>query len=176
MKKLILSIIGMIIVSVSSFAQDEKKFGFSIGPELSFPVGSFSNSHSVGAGGTVQAEYLVHDKLKATATFGVLGYVGKSVTVANKKYSNPAQRIIPLRIGAKYYLGNGVYAGAQLGVAFRSNYAEYSGTAFAYSPLMLGYEFKIKADKALDVTVKYDAYSGSGGTLGAIGFRLAYVF
>ena len=85
---------------------------------------------------------------------------------------------MPLRIGAKYFLIEGLYGGAQLGVAFLSNFAPHSGTAFAYSPLMLGYEFKLKSENAFDATIKYDAYTGSGGmgTIGTFGMRVAYVF
>jgi len=175
MKKLLLSIVLMVIVSMAAFSQD-KKFSFSVGPELGFATGSFSNSHSIGTGGTVQAEYYVMDKLKATATFGVLAYAGKSVTVSGQKYKNPGQTIVPLRVGAKYFLSGGLYGGAQLGVAFLGNYA--STTAFAYSPIMIGYEFKTKSDKSIDATVKYDGYTGSGGigTIGIFGVRLAYVF
>ncbi len=166
MKKMILSLLVFIAVSMNGIAQSENKFSFSAGPELGFATGSFSNTHSVGTGGTVQAEYLVMEKLKATATFGVLAYFGNS----------SALTIAPLRIGAKYFITPGFYGGAQLGVAFLGNYK--STTAFAYSPLMLGYEFKTKSDKAIDATIKYDAYSaGLGvGTIGAFGVRLAYVF
>ncbi|MEO5890428.1 MAG: outer membrane beta-barrel protein [Ferruginibacter sp.] len=173
MKKLILSVLVVVVISIPAFSQD-KKFSFSVGPELGFSTGSFSNTHSVGIGGTIQGEYLVMDKLKATATFGLIGYAGKRGLLNPDK---AAQRIIPLRIGAKYFLTGGLYGGAQLGVAFLSNYAQHSGTAFAYSPLMLGYEFKLKSDNAFDATVKYDAYTGSGmGTIGTFGIRVAYIF
>jgi hypothetical protein len=173
MKKLILSAIVIIVVSMSALAQNDKKFSFSAGAELSFATGSFSNYNSVGIGASVQAEYYMMDKLKATATFGLLTYAGKSYT-SNTDFA--AQRIIPLRIGAKYFLMGGLYGGAQLGVAFLSNNG--TGTAFAYSPIMLGYEFKLKSEKAFDATIKYDAYTGSGGvgTLGTFGIRVAYVF
>ena len=166
MKKLILFPVIIIVVSTNAFAQNENKFAFSVGPELSIPTGSFSNTHSAGTGATVQAEYFVMEKLKATATFGVLAYFGNS----------SALTVAPLRIGAKYFLTPGFYGAAQLGVAFLGNYA--STTGFAYSPLMLGYEFKTKSDRKIDASIKYDAYSaGSGvGTIGAFGVRLAYVF
>ncbi|MBC7889548.1 MAG: hypothetical protein H7Z13_16845 [Ferruginibacter sp.] len=175
MKRLILSVFVMIVGSLSITAQDKNNFSFSIGPELSFATGSFSNTHTVGTGGTVQAEYYVMEKLKATATFGLLAYVGKSGPVSNTK--NKGRTIIPIRVGAKYFLTGGIYGGAQIGVAFLGNY-QPTGTAFAYSPLMLGYEFKTKSEKTIDATIKYDAYTGSGGigTVGAFGIRLAYVF
>src|SRR4051794_30269956 len=120
MKGLISSL--MIIIAASpAFSQTGKKLSFSIGPELCFATGSFSTTHSVGTGGTVQADYYLMNKLKGTATFGLLGYAGKSATVDNQEYSIPGQVIIPLRVGAKYFLVDGFYGGAQLGVAFLSN-------------------------------------------------------
>ncbi|MEJ7587353.1 MAG: hypothetical protein WKI04_07295 [Ferruginibacter sp.] len=176
MKKLLLSAVIIVVVSISAFSQTDKKFSFSVGPELSLPTGSFNNTHSLGVGGSVQAEYYVMEKLKATATLGLLAYAGKKSVLLNP--DRAAQRIVPLRIGAKYYLVNRLYGGAQLGVAFLSNYAQHSGTAFAYSPLMLGYEFNAGSGKSLDATIKYDAYTGAGGlgTIGTFGIRLAYVF
>lgn len=174
MKKLYLSALLVIFSFGGTMAQSDKTFSVSVGPELAFATGSFSQSHSIGSGGTVQVEYLVKERLKATATVGVLAFIGKSRPNFTTNY--PSQRVIPFRIGAKYYLTGNLYGGAQLGVAFRNNYAPYSGTAFAYSPLMLGYEFTIKDNKAIDATLKYDASSGSGGTISAMGFRLAYIF
>lgn len=171
MKKLIVSAIIICICSLAAFAQNDDKISFSAGPELSFAAGSFSNTHSIGTGGSVQAEYYVMDHLKATATMGVLVYRGTSGPVA--KTRNSGQTIIPVRIGGKYSLMGGVYAGLQTGIGFLRGY--YKTTSFAYSPLA-GYEFKTKSGKSIDATLKYDAYSGSNGTIGAVGFRLAYCF
>ena len=162
------------MISTLGIAQNERKLTFSIGPELSFPSGSFANSHSIGTGGTAQLEVLLQDRLKGTATIGLLGYIGKGK--ANENSDHKGLTMIPVRVGAKYYLSGGIYGGAQIGVAFRGNNKDYKGTAFAYSPLILGYEFRTKSDKAVDASVKYDATSGHGGTLGAIGIRLAYIF
>ncbi|MCW3093207.1 MAG: hypothetical protein JWP81_4276 [Ferruginibacter sp.] len=177
MKKVIVSFVLFVTVCISAFAQNEvqeNKFSFNAGPELGFATGSFSGTHSVGFGGSAQAEYFVIDKLKATATIGLLTYVGKSY-ISSTNYA--ALRIIPLRLGAKYFLFKGLYGGAQMGVAFLGNFEPYNGTAFAYSPLMLGYEFTTKSNKSIDATIKYDAYTGTGaGTIGSFGIRLAYVF
>lgn len=173
------------VITFPAFTQADKKFSFSIGPELCFATGSFSRTHSIGTGGTVQAEYYFKEKLKGTATFGLLGHAGKSTTIANQKVSFPGQVIIPLRVGVKYFLANGFYAGAQLGVAFLSN--AQKATMFAYSPLMLGYELNTKSNKSFDITLKYDGYTGanhnvyytdnrSNGTIGSFGVRVAYVF
>ena len=99
-----------------------------------------------------------------------MDYFGKSIA-PGVKYS--ATTILPLRIGARYYVGDGLHFGAQLGVGF-VNYVT-STTAFAYSP-QVGYNFRTARGKAIDATFKYDAYAVSGGTLAAVDIRIAYIF
>lgn len=168
MKKIIASILVMIGATSIATAQFDSKFKVSLGPELSFASGAFSNTHSFGIGGTIQTEVLLQDHLYGTATFGIISYNGKS-NGAGTKYKG--QTFLPLRVGAKYFLSGGVYGALQMGVAFLNN---GGGTAFAYSP-QLGYEFKTKTDKAVDASFKYDGYS-KNGTLGALGIRVAYIF
>ena len=168
MKKIIVLMVVAVCTSCMLMAQSDSKFRFSVGPELSFASGSFSDSHSIGIGGTAQAEVSLQEHLYGTATFGLISYNGKS---SGAGYKYKGETILPLRVGVKYFLSGGIYGAAQLGVGFLNN---GGGTAFAYSP-QIGYEFKTKSDKALDATFKYDGYS-KDGTIGAIGFRLAYVF
>lgn len=170
MKRITVFTLLAICLSPFTKAQSQPAFKFSLGPELSFASGSFSNTHSIGIGATVQAEVSLQEHLYGTATFGIISYNGKSVAYTGTKTTG--QIIIPLRIGAKYFLSGGVYGAAQIGVGFLNNF--YSGTSFAYSP-QIGYEFNTKSGKALDVTFKYDGYS-KNGTIGAIGFRVAYIF
>jgi hypothetical protein len=168
MRKLIVFTVAAMCTFSAVKAQDQSSFRFSAGPELSFATGAFSNTHSIGIGGTVQAEVSLQEHLYGTATFGIIAYNGKS-SGAGLKYKG--ETILPLRVGAKYFLSGGVYGAAQIGVGFLNN---GGGTAFAYSP-QIGYEFKTRSDKAVDASFKYDGYS-KNGTLGAIGFRVAYIF
>ena len=168
MKKVILFTLITVCTSSVLMAQNTAAFRFSVGPELSFATGAFSNTHSIGIGGSIQGEISLQDKLYGTGTFGVMAYNGKSIG-GGLKYAG--ETIVPLRVGAKYFLSGGVYGALQAGVAFLNNGV---GTAFAYSP-QLGYEFNTKGGKAVDATFKYDGYS-KNGTLGAIGFRVAYIF
>lgn len=167
MKKSILVFALALLVSVAGFAQKES-FKFSLGAELGFASGSFSNTHSFGIGGSAQAEIPLQDKLNGVAYGGILFYNGKSYT-GNLKYTGLT--IIPVRVGVKYFLADGFYGTFQAGLGFLGNYG--SGIAFSYSP-QLGYEFNTKSGKAVDATIKYDAYS-KNGTIGAINFRLAYI-
>jgi len=149
------------------FAQDQPAFKFSAGPEIGFATGSFSNSHSFGIGATAQVDISLQEHLYGTITAGVISYNGKSYG-AGLKYKGTT--IVPFRVGVKYFLAGGIYGALQTGLGFINN---GGGTAFAYSP-QLGYEFKTKTGRAVDATFKYDGYSKNG--IGALGFRLAYVF
>jgi hypothetical protein len=168
MKKAFLVSLVMLCASATVFAQDND-VKFSAGAELGFASGSFSNTHSIGIGGSAMLEIPLQDKLNWTAYAGILLYAGKSAT-GDTKFKG--QTIIPLRVGVKYFLTEGIYGGLQAGLGLLSGFG--SGAAFSYSP-QIGYEFKTKGGKAVDATFKYDAYS-KNGTIGAIGFRLAYIF
>lgn len=167
MKKSVLIVALTLFVSLTGFAQKEN-FKFSVGAELGFAAGSFSNTHSIGIGGSAQAEFPLQDKLNGVAYGGILFYNGKSYS-NNLKYTG--MTIIPVRVGVKYFLADGFYGAFLAGLGFLGNYG--SGAAFSYSP-QIGYEFNTKSGKAVDATIKYDAYS-KNGTIGAVNFRLAYI-
>ena len=78
MRNLLLSIL-VLLISSAAIAQNETGFKFNVGPELGFAAGSFSNTHSVGTGVTIQAEYQLLEKLRLTGTFGLL------VTLENRR-------------------------------------------------------------------------------------------
>ncbi len=170
MKKIIVFTLLSLFISAIAVAQDAQSFRFSVGPELGFATGTFSNTHSIGIGATIQAEMPLQQNLYGTATTGIIVYSGRSVAGTNLKANS--QSIIPIKVGIKYFLMGGFYGAAQLGIGILGNYAK--GTAFAYTP-QVGYEFKTKSGKAVDATIKYDGYS-KAGTIEAIGFRLAYIF
>ncbi len=170
MKKIFLVITAMAFFS-GAFAQQkaENSFRFSVGPEVGFATGTFNNTNSIGIGATIQGEFNVAAGTNITLTTGYISYTGRSAG-AGIKYK--AAGILPLKGGVKYFLSEGFYGAAQLGVGIFNN---SRGTAFAYTP-MLGYEFNTKTGKAVDASLKYDGYSLKNAAFGSIGFRLAYRF
>lgn len=171
MKRIIL--LSFIALSISGIvkAQNEQRLRFSVGPELSIPTGTFSLGWSFGIGATGQVEIPVQQNFNVTGTAGLIVYNGKTV---GNGYKNTSLTIIPIRVGGKYFFTQGVYGAAQLGLGIINR---GFGTAFAYSP-QLGYEFKTNSGKAIDLSLKYDGYSGKAevGTLSAVGVRVAYIF
>ena len=170
MKKIILFTAIILTISISGFGQEGSNIRFSVGAELGIATGGFSETHSLGIGGTAQLEIALQEKLKGTATSGILVFNGKSIPGENSA-KHTGQVIIPLRIGVKYFLTPGIYGALQTGVGFLSNYAK--GTAFAFSP-QVGYEFITNNGKPIDICIKYDGYTKSG-TIGFFGIRVAKV-
>jgi hypothetical protein len=150
-------------------AQKDGVTRFSLGPEIGIATGTFSNIAGLGLGATIQAEHFFQENVSGTAIFGFVDYFGASYN-NNLKYKSTL--ILPLRVGGRYYIGDGFHLGAQIGLGFVNGYS--TSTAFAYSP-QVGYNFKTKKGKLIDATFKYDGYAVSGGTLSAVGIRVAYV-
>lgn len=173
MKKVVLFTVVALLVTATGFAQKGEGFKFSAGAELGIASGEFSQAYSLGLGASAQAEIPVQDKLSVVAYGGILLYKGKSVGVA---FNVKGGSIIPVRVGVKYFLIDGLYGAFQTGLAFYNTYkndnTSYAGAGFSFSP-QAGYEFKTKSGKALDASVKYEVYSAK---LSALGFRLAYIF
>jgi hypothetical protein len=180
MKKITILAIFVLCTSLAALAQNEQgQFKFSVGPEIGYTTGTFAQRWNLGAGGSAQAEYFFTDHTSLTVLGGFIGYLGGS---AGPGLKYQAINIIPVKAGIRLYLGESFHIGAQLGVGFMDNGAGHA-TAFAYSPI-IGYNFKTGNDKGIDFSVKYDGYSfdqkdipyGYGGTFGAVGLRIAYVF
>ncbi len=173
MKKVILSLAIVAIVSLSASAQtakaESKDLKFSIGAEIALPIGDFNKYSSIGFGGTAQGEYAVAEKVGITLNAGFLTFSGK--TIDGEKF--PTTTIIPVLAGAKFFFAEKVYGHAQLGMSFisvKQNGVSYSTSAFTYAP-GIGYQ----ASENFDISVRYQAYSKSG-TAAFIGLRAAYTF
>lgn len=158
-------------LTLNAGAQKIGKTKFSIGPEAGVVTGTYSSIWGFGLGASAQVEHFFKDNVSGTGIVGVISYFGKSYG-SGLKYK--ANNIIPIRIGVRYYIGEGFHAGAQLGVGILGNGGS-SSTGVSYSP-QIGYNFKTNKGKAVDATFKYDGYSRKGGTVGALGIRLAYIF
>jgi len=170
MRKLILLSIVAVFSSQIVSAQKLGTTRFSFGPEIGFATGTFSNIAGFGIGASIQGEHFFQENVSGTVLFGFVDYFGASINSSTKYKSS---LILPLRVGARYYIGDGFHLGAQIGLGFISGVS--SSTAFAYSP-QVGYNFRTSKGKAIDATFKYDGYAVSGGSLSALGVRLAYIF
>src|SRR5947208_962573 len=118
MKKIILFTVFIFCASLMAMAQKDGKTKVSLGPELGITVGANSNIWGLGIGGSVQLEHFFHEDVSGTALFGVISYIGKSYSNGLKYKANT---IVPIRIGARYYIGDGLHLGAQIGLGILNN-------------------------------------------------------
>lgn len=171
MKKISAIFVIAVISTLSVSAQGNGGTSISVGPELMVTTGKSGDVWGLGIGASAQLETFFKDNVSGTGYFGFNTFNGKSIPgSSNLKYK--AMNIIPVRVGARYYIGDGFHLGAQLGVGFLST-AGASKTALAYS-LQTGYNFNTKKGRSVDASLKYDGYGYSGGPFSAIGIRLAY--
>jgi len=130
MKKLFVLTAIAVCSSLMVKAQKDGITRFSLGPELGVATGTFGNIAGFGIGATVQAEHFYQENLSGTAIIGFVDYFGSSIPNTNTKYKSSF--IIPIRVGGRYYIGDGFHLGAQVGIGFVSGAISSSG--FAYSP------------------------------------------
>lgn len=165
MKKVLIAMTLVTIITCSVRAQSKSGSNpniFSIGAELSLPVGTFGNVYSFGIGGSVQLEHKISSDAGLTINAGYIYYSVKSA------YGSGGSGLIPLMAGVKYYFTPMVYGHAQLGAAFST--ATGGGTSFVYSPgigFILGRNF--------DALIKFVGFSTSGSTSNTVGLRVAYI-
>lgn len=170
MKKLCAMALIAIACTQTVFAQGGGT-SLSIGPELMTTTGKSGDTWGLGIGGSAQAEHFFKENISGLGYFGFNIFNGKSIAgLNNVKYKS--MNIIPIRIGARYYISEGFHTGAQLGVGFLSS-GGVSNTGLAYS-LQVGYNFNTKKGRSVDAALKYDGYSKSGGAFSSLGLRLAY--
>ena len=134
---------------------------FSVGGDLAFPSGDWSNGWSTGLGLSGRYEAAIQPKLNWTASLGFLTFSGK--TVIGSKL--PSETVIPLTGGIKYYFqksNSGVYGAADAGLFFLNN---NQGTKFGISP---GIGYRIEQ---VDFSLRYNVVTD----FSYWGLRVAYI-
>jgi hypothetical protein len=162
MKKFLLITAIAFFATTVSFAQRDGRTRFSIGPEIGIAtsnplkVDPGNKGWGLGLGVSAQVEHFFQQNFSGVFYAGYMGYNGRSSGTSTK---NKAYTAIPIRIGGNMYAGNNLHLGAQLGVGL-NNLGGVSATAFSYSP-EIGYNFRSRNDKPLDLTLKLDGYAGN---------------
>jgi hypothetical protein len=168
MKKILflfLVLAGAIAVNAQSSASKHVQFGG--GLRFGLPVGNFNNSHGVGIGVELQAEYKVHPQASLTGTTGFTNFIGKSISYWGYKYKYDAVGYIPILVGGRYYPSSNVFLSGKLGYGILTGSG--SGGAFNFEPAV-GYN----AEK-FGVSFGYNALVNDG-TLGHLGLTGIYKF
>ena len=165
MKKIILTLLIVVSISLSANAQNEtsvkKDFKFSIGVNAGIPVGDIKPFSSFVIGGDLQGELGVAPTFGLTLSAGYLNYLGKS-GLSSTGY-------IPILLGGKYYFTDKIYGHAQFGLSLSTE--KDGGSAFTYAP-SIGYVVSEK----FDVAIKYQSATKNSFNVSFIGIRIAYSF
>lgn len=170
MKKVILPVLfSIMLFSVQAQKRTSGNFSFAAGVNLGFPVGDFSDSHSVGPGFILQPEYHVDNMFSIYGSTGFTNYFGKKPDLppfADFKYKD--QGVIPIVAGPKFNITPQFFLGAKLGVAILTGATE--GAGFNYQP-QLGYE----ANKLI-IDFGYNGISKENSTLSSFSLGVLYKF
>jgi hypothetical protein len=187
MKKVLLSVATLAVAGGLS-AQTSR---FSLGAELAFPTGDWSDFIGMGFGGTLGFEMPVGDHLGLIAQAGYLRFAGKDVDFGGITIESDGSGVAPIQVGAKYYFTDnqeGAYLGLLTGLHMvASEVAQADGTTdtetdsnFGVAP-MVGYFL----GEHIDLAVRYqllfaegldDNFQETTVTNGYIGIRAAYTF
>lgn len=170
MKKLFLltAIAGIFAFSNANAQKDPGMNGpkLGIGAEFAFPIGQFGDVSKFGVGGSLLYQHPVAPNLNLTANAGYISVKNKDIAGGN------TAGLIPVKVGARYFLAENFYVNGELGAAFST--VTGGGTAFAYSP-GVGIEFPVANKSSIDVGARYEGWSNNG-TLSFIGLRAAFNF
>ena len=171
MKKFCMFLLFILISSCSLLAQ---KPGISIGGNVYFPIGNWSEIASTGFGGSATYEHPFSKNIK-----GVL-YAGYNSFSGDEEGLETTWSMIPVLVGGKFYFTpkQDWYAVALLGANFvtaststSAGDIEASSTEFAGNA-NFGYELKTSKNGALDLSAGFIYITD----LSYFGARIAYIF
>ena len=165
MKIFYLFFIVAICFSTSLFSQQQ---GISIGGNIYFPVGEWSDYADLGFGGSATYEHPIGRNL--------LGILYTGYTNFNGVAEGVTWTMVPLVAGVKAYINNKQdwYFAGLMGVNFitaKTNFGDASSTEFAANG-NFGYELRTSEKSALDISVGFVFISQQS----FIGARVAYIF
>jgi len=142
-----------------------------LGLDGALPVGDFKDVADYAIGVSLLYQKPVADNLSITGNVGYLRFHGPDV-FTNIKYK---EGFVPIKAGARYFFGSKVYAAAELGVSISTASGSGSGTSFVYVP-GLGTTWPVGKNGSLDIGLRYENWTRSGGTRSFAGIRAGYNF
>lgn len=144
-----------------------KTLSGSLGAEVLFPESKLTTTNKTGAGLTLKGEYIFSKHTSTTISGGYYFMAGKNSSNIN----NPDISAIPLKIGARYYLGS-FYGAGEVGTIFFMG--DNSRTGFSYS-LGLGDKINL-GNNVFDISLRHEGWSTANNSRGIVGLRVAYEF
>jgi hypothetical protein len=148
MKKIILSIAGLLVFGFAN-AQDG---GFKVGAHIGLPLGDIKDFSSLNLGADVAYTWRVADKFDAGIVSGYTSYLGKD--------GFDAVGFIPVAATAQYSISDTMFLGADIGYGIGASSDTDGG--FLYQP-KVGYQ----TDK-MEVYASYKGISVDGATFSSV--------
>ncbi|WP_207535018.1 hypothetical protein [Desertivirga arenae] len=169
MKKLLL-LIAMAGTSFSSWAQIEPmRTRYGIALEAGLPVGKSGDVYSLAIGGSLFLDYPV------SPTFNVSGSAGFTNLTIKEEISwlgdNPS--FIPLKVGAKYFFLNNLFAQAEVGAAVAATKGRSTAAIIAPG---LGLSYPVSGRTNFEAGVRYESWAADGGSVDQVAFKAALKF
>jgi len=169
----VILLVGLVCSSTKLFAQANKmnSFSINIGPEFSFIETEIRKTHNIGYGGSVKGEYTFGKHISATFNGGFSVFAGKTVKDPASGITTDYESLvaIPLKAGARYYLGN-LYASGEAGVVFLSKHIDATRPVLSIG---VGDKIRIGAGK-LDISLRQEFWLGSPNTINLAVLRVGY--
>ena len=168
MKKVLLVAVLFLVTTVAAFAQ-KGDIGISVGVEGALPVGDWSDGYSIGVGGSLKGLYGISDAGQVTLTvgydrFGVKDFDG-------------SLSLVPVLAGYRHTFSS-LYVEPQIGISAQKSKIEM-GEFGDVSASTTDFSFAIGAGYLvgpMDLGLRYQNISASGGSLGFLALRVAYNF
>lgn len=142
------------------------RLGF--GVDAGIPTGNAKIGTTFILGGTGRLQYGLSNNFAITLTSGAYHFFPKMIPGENVRYNSYG--IIPIKLGIKEFFTQSIYFGAEAGAALEETDNGSGPTRLILSPA-LGY-----ANEHWDAGVRYENFSGSGGSSGILALRIAYGF
>ncbi|HTE01202.1 MAG TPA: hypothetical protein VK668_18075 [Mucilaginibacter sp.] len=192
MKKNILPVIALVLMSVFARAQSAGKTSISFGPELSIPFntasgdyGSMKDYYQHGLGGNFKIELPLTTALFFIGSAGYVYYatnthyyysadIAASSPIPMGSPEPPPYKFIPVKAGLQYYYTKCLYVSGEAGDAINLNKA--SKNSFIYS-VGLGAVIPFNVHNGLDIGVRYERgfkITDYPYAMSQVGIRLAY--
>lgn len=149
------------------------KWRFGIGIEGAVPSGTLKTYSNAVLGGTARLQYGLTKHVALMLTSGYYNAFGKNVPYTNNGYKYQSQGLVPVKAGAKAYIGSKFYVSGEVGAGLEMTNSYYDSekhTKLLLSP-GLGYSLK-----HVDFGVRYESLSGNDNNYGIYALRIAYGF
>ena len=165
--------------TVCAFSAHAQKGQITVSPglEVGLPIGDFGESANLGFGVTAKGLYGISDIGDVTLTLGFLTFGAKGVDGEDGVKASTS--LIPIMPGYRHKFSEQFYGEGQLGLTTVRSKVSVSGVSgfggFSASTTNLGYAVGLGyLIGKIDLGLRYQGVSASGGSLSLIGLRAAY--